>query len=80
VTANALHPATFMPTKIVATPLSTLDEGVQATLRLISDPALAGITSKYFNGLHEATAEAQAYDVGERAKLRQLSDQLAGLG
>jgi NAD(P)-dependent dehydrogenase (short-subunit alcohol dehydrogenase family) len=77
VTANALHPATFMPTKIVANPISTLDEGVQATLRLITDPALAGITSKYFNGEHEATAEAQAYDPAERARLRALSDELS---
>jgi NAD(P)-dependent dehydrogenase (short-subunit alcohol dehydrogenase family) len=77
VTANALHPATFMPTKIVASPISTLDEGVQATVRLISDPALAGVTSKYFNGTHEATADAQAYDPAERAKLRALSDELA---
>jgi len=77
VTASALHPATFMPTKIVPSPISTLDEGVQATLRLITDPALAGITSKYFNGTHEATAEAQAYDPAERAKLRALSDELA---
>ncbi|HET9626592.1 MAG TPA: SDR family NAD(P)-dependent oxidoreductase [Kofleriaceae bacterium] len=76
VTANALHPATFMPTKIVASPLSTLDEGVQATLRLICEPSLAGITSKYFNGQHEATADAQAYDLDARATLRALSDEL----
>ncbi|HEY0194073.1 MAG TPA: SDR family NAD(P)-dependent oxidoreductase, partial [Kofleriaceae bacterium] len=76
VTVNALHPATFMPTKIVATPLSSLDEGVQATMRLITDPALAGITSKYFNGVHEATADAQAYDLADRGRLRTLSDEL----
>ncbi|HEX4417010.1 MAG TPA: SDR family NAD(P)-dependent oxidoreductase [Kofleriaceae bacterium] len=76
VTANALHPATFMPTKLVATPLSSLDDGVQTTMRLITDPALTGISSKYFNGLHEATADAQAYDLDERAKLRALSDEL----
>lgn len=76
VTINALHPATFMPTKIVAHPISTLDEGVQATMHLIGDPALAGVTGKYFNGAHEATAEPQAYDAEARATLRALSDQL----
>ncbi|MBV9313455.1 MAG: hypothetical protein JO100_06815 [Pseudonocardia sp.] len=30
ITANALHPATYMPTKIVANPISTLADGVQA--------------------------------------------------
>jgi NAD(P)-dependent dehydrogenase (short-subunit alcohol dehydrogenase family) len=76
VTVNALHPATFMPTKIVANPISTLDEGVQAAMHLISDPMLAGVTGKYFNGAHEATAEPQAYDTDARATLRALSDTL----
>jgi NAD(P)-dependent dehydrogenase (short-subunit alcohol dehydrogenase family) len=76
VTINALHPATFMPTKIVANPISTLDEGVQASMHLIADPSLAGVTGKYFNGAHEATAEPQAYDAEARATLRALSDQL----
>ncbi|HEU4726785.1 MAG TPA: SDR family NAD(P)-dependent oxidoreductase [Kofleriaceae bacterium] len=76
VTVNALHPATFMPTKLVANPISTIDEGVQATMRLISDPSLTGMSGKYFNGVHEATAEAQAYDATARARLRALSDQL----
>src|SRR5262249_51110005 len=31
ITVNALHPATFMPTKIVASPQSTIEEGVAAT-------------------------------------------------
>jgi NAD(P)-dependent dehydrogenase (short-subunit alcohol dehydrogenase family) len=76
VTVNALHPATFMPTKIVANPISTIDEGVQATMHLIADPSVAGVTGKYFNGAHEATAEPQAYDSEARATLRALSDQL----
>ena len=78
VTVNALHPATFMPTKIVAKPISTIAEGVDATMRLIADDALAGVTGKYFNGVHEARADAQAYDAGARAQLRALSDKLIG--
>jgi len=77
VTVNALHPATFMPTKIVASPISTIEEGVAATMRLVADPALAEVTGKYFNGTHEATADAQAYDPDARAKLRAVSDRLA---
>jgi NAD(P)-dependent dehydrogenase (short-subunit alcohol dehydrogenase family) len=76
VTINALHPATFMPTKIVANPISTLDEGVQAAMHLIADASVAGVTGRYFNGAHEATAEPQAYDADARATLRALSDQL----
>jgi len=76
VTVNAIHPATFMPTKIVAKPLSTIAEGVDATMRLMVDDALAGVTGKYFNGVHEARADAQAYDAEARARLRALSDKL----
>jgi NAD(P)-dependent dehydrogenase (short-subunit alcohol dehydrogenase family) len=77
VTINALHPATFMPTKIVVTPISTIAEGVDATMRLIADDSVAGVTGKYFNGSHEARADAQAYDPAARAQLRKLSDELA---
>ncbi|GAA4238933.1 SDR family NAD(P)-dependent oxidoreductase [Actinomadura meridiana] len=77
VTANALHPATYMPTKMVtATPLSTLEEGVQATRRLVTDPDLDGVSGRFFNGLQEARAEAQAHDPEARARLRALSDEL----
>jgi len=77
VTVNALHPATYMPTKIVSTPMSTLDEGVEATVRLVVDPALAGVTGRYFDGLRERRADPQAYDASARAKLRALSEKLA---
>jgi NAD(P)-dependent dehydrogenase (short-subunit alcohol dehydrogenase family) len=76
VTVNALHPATYMPTKIVASPISTLEEGVEATMRLVADASVAGVTGKYFNGTQEAKADAQAYDARARAQLRALSDKL----
>jgi NAD(P)-dependent dehydrogenase (short-subunit alcohol dehydrogenase family) len=76
VTATCLHPATFMPTKMVAEPLSTLEEGVEATLRLIRDPELEGVSGVYFNGLSEARADAQAYDADARRQLRELSERL----
>jgi NAD(P)-dependent dehydrogenase (short-subunit alcohol dehydrogenase family) len=78
VTVNALHPATFMPTKIVATPTSTIEEGVEATARLVVDPVLAGVTGRYFDGLRETRAHEQAHDPEARRRLRQLSDELVG--
>ncbi|HET6146991.1 MAG TPA: SDR family NAD(P)-dependent oxidoreductase [Polyangia bacterium] len=80
VTVNALHPATYMPTKIVAHPTSTLAEGVDATVRLVTDPALAATTGKFFDGTRESNADRQAYDPAAREKLRALSARLVGVG
>jgi NAD(P)-dependent dehydrogenase (short-subunit alcohol dehydrogenase family) len=80
VTVTALHPATYMPTKIVANPISTLEEGVDATMRLIADESLAGVTGKYFDGVREGHADPQAYDAKARAQLRELSEKLVGEG
>jgi len=83
VTANCLHPATFMPTKIVldagAAPASSLEEGVRATLRLVTDPGLDGVTGRFFNGTAEAEPNPQARDAEARRRLRELSDRLCGL-
>jgi NAD(P)-dependent dehydrogenase (short-subunit alcohol dehydrogenase family) len=80
VTANCLHPATFMPTKIVRAdginPVSSVDDGVRATLRLVADPTLDGVTGQYFNGLQPAQPHRQAFDTNARNRLRQLSDRL----
>ncbi|GAA4379195.1 SDR family oxidoreductase [Actinomadura verrucosospora] len=76
VTANALHPATYMPTKMVSSPISTLEEGVRATHRLVTDPALDAVSGRFFDGLQEARANAQAYDSDARARLKALSDEL----
>jgi NAD(P)-dependent dehydrogenase (short-subunit alcohol dehydrogenase family) len=76
VTVNALHPATYMPTKIVPTPMSTLAEGVEATVHLVTGQDVAQITGRYFDGLQESRAHPQAYDAAARKKLRQLSDRL----
>jgi NAD(P)-dependent dehydrogenase (short-subunit alcohol dehydrogenase family) len=75
VTAVALHPATYMPTKMVSSPISTLEEGVEATARLVTAPA-AEVTGRYFNGTREARADAQAYDADARRTLRELSERL----
>ncbi len=83
VTANCLHPATYMPTKMVlaarGSSVSSIEEGVQATTHLITAPELDQISGRYFNGLREVRAESQAYDRQARHQLRQLSEQLTGL-
>ena len=82
VTATALHPATFMATKMVTdagiSPLSTVQDGLEATWRLAADPALEGVTGAYFNGSSEARADAQAYDADARRRLRELSERVVG--
>jgi NAD(P)-dependent dehydrogenase (short-subunit alcohol dehydrogenase family) len=79
VTVNALHPATYMPTKIVPSPVSTIAQGVEATMRLITAPVSEVGTGRYYNGLRQARADAQAYDDRARQRLRELSEKLTGL-
>jgi NAD(P)-dependent dehydrogenase (short-subunit alcohol dehydrogenase family) len=80
VTVNALHPATFMGTNMVVrsgiTPRSEIAEGARATERLIASPELAGVTGRYFNGLHEADPDPQAHDPEARERLWRLSESL----
>jgi NAD(P)-dependent dehydrogenase (short-subunit alcohol dehydrogenase family) len=84
VTVNALHPATFMDTAMVRdaglTPQSTVAEGADAILTLAVGPQHAATNGKFLNGLREARANEQAYDLRARAKLRALSHKLTGLG
>jgi NAD(P)-dependent dehydrogenase (short-subunit alcohol dehydrogenase family) len=83
VTATALHPATFMDTKMVidagVTPASTVQEGLEATWRLVADPSVEGVSGAYFNGTREVRADAQAYDLDARRRLRELSQRLVGV-
>ena len=77
VTVNSLHPATYMPTKIVldeiGTSVDTLDEGVEATARLAVDPELAGVTGRFFDRQRESRAHDQAYEPEARRRLWELS-------
>jgi len=83
VTANALHPATYMDTAMVRgdgiRPMSSVDEGAEAILHLATSPELASKTGLYFDGLREARANPQAYDADARARLRALSLALVGV-
>jgi NAD(P)-dependent dehydrogenase (short-subunit alcohol dehydrogenase family) len=83
ITANALHPATYMDTSMVrqsgVTPISSVDQGAAAILRLAVSPEFEGRTGLFFNGQTEARADAQAYDAQARQKLKALSFKLGGL-
>ena len=82
VSVNALHPASLMNTKMVyesfGYTMSTVEEGVEATLRLATSPELDGVTGRYFDRLREALAHPQAYDGQARVRLWRLSEQLVG--
>lgn len=82
VTVNALHPAasmdTFMVREAGGAPVSTIDDGVAAIMKLaISDPVHKR-TGEYFDGLNPARALPQAYDMKARTKLREISMALTG--
>jgi NAD(P)-dependent dehydrogenase (short-subunit alcohol dehydrogenase family) len=80
VTANALHPATFMPTKIVlegrSAPQDSLELGTRATLQVAVDPELDGVSGRFYDRLEESIAHPQAYDPVARSRLRALSEEL----
>ena len=81
VMVNSLHPATYMPTGMVARagvePRATLDEGIDAVMQLIVSTEIQG--GLFFRGLQPARANAQAYDLEARARLKKLSEELTGV-
>ena len=83
VTVNSLHPATYMNTTMVRaggiTPISTVEQGGEAILHLVTGDDVANKSGLFFNGMHEARANPQAYDAAARKRLRTLSLELAGL-
>jgi NAD(P)-dependent dehydrogenase (short-subunit alcohol dehydrogenase family) len=80
VTFNCLHPATYMDTTMVrqssVTPVSTVEQGAEAILNLAVSPGIEGKSGRYFDGLRESHANAQAYDATARGKLRRISNEL----
>jgi NAD(P)-dependent dehydrogenase (short-subunit alcohol dehydrogenase family) len=83
VTVNSLHPATYMNTTMVRaggiTPISTVEQGGDAILHLVTGNDVANKTGLFFNGMNEAKANPQAYDEAARKRLRALSLELTGL-
>jgi NAD(P)-dependent dehydrogenase (short-subunit alcohol dehydrogenase family) len=83
VTANCLHPGTYMPTNMVrqagVEPVTPLEDGVEATMRLIVSPEVDGVNGHYFNGTAEDAPHPQAEDPAARRQLRELSEELTGV-
>jgi NAD(P)-dependent dehydrogenase (short-subunit alcohol dehydrogenase family) len=83
VTVNSLHPATYMNTTMVRaggiTPISTVEQGGEAILHLVSGDDVAGKSGLFFNGMRQTEANPQAYDEAARNRLRALSLELTGL-
>lgn len=83
VTFNSLHPATYMPTKMVLQEvghsIDSLETGVEATRRLATDPRLAGVSGRFYDRKRESKALPQASDKQARAELYRLSLKLVGL-
>jgi hypothetical protein len=56
-----------------------VQEGTDATVRLVVSPELEGVTGRYFDGQREARANQQAYDEEARKRLWALSEELCGV-
>jgi NAD(P)-dependent dehydrogenase (short-subunit alcohol dehydrogenase family) len=82
VTVNALHPAHLMDTQGVRdyglTPAVGVEEGVRPTVRLVTDPEVAGVTGRYFDRFTDSRAHEQAYDADARKRLMELTHRLVG--
>ena len=78
VAVNALHPATLMATAMVreagVAARTTVDEGADAVMNLITAPDLG--SGRYFDGQRPTRANPQAYDAEARKRLRRLSMEL----
>jgi len=83
ITANCLHPSTYMDTTMVRQsgnrPISSVETGADAIMQLAVSPRVDGKSGLYFNVLNESRANAQAYDAKARARLRRLSRELVRL-
>jgi NAD(P)-dependent dehydrogenase (short-subunit alcohol dehydrogenase family) len=83
VTANCLHPGTYMPTNMVrragVEPVTPLEDGIAATLRLVSSSEVDGVNGHYFDGTSESAPHPQAEDPEARRRLRELSAELTGI-
>jgi NAD(P)-dependent dehydrogenase (short-subunit alcohol dehydrogenase family) len=79
VIVNALHPATFMDTGMVLaagiTPESSVSDGRDAVLQLVNSDAVGN--GRFYDGLDVSRAHEQAYDPAVRARLWEVSQELA---
>ncbi len=81
VTTNALHPG-VITTKLLKTGFgvdgASLEQGAATSVKLATDPALAGISGKYFSDEREATSSKASHDENDEERLWELSMSLTG--
>ena len=81
VAVTALHPASLMDTKMVRRSfgrvLSSVEEGVEATVRLAVADDVEGLSGAYFEGLRPARPHRRARDRRARRRLWEVSERLA---
>lgn len=92
ITANCLHPGViatnllcdYMGRPRVMSKVHRLThpgpkEGAEVSLRLATDPALSGVSGRYFRPEGEASSSKQSYDPELARRLWEVSEQLTGL-
>ena len=83
ITVNALHPGTYLNTKMVReagiNPWGDPASGADAEVYLALSPELDRVTGKYFNVDKETLADSQAYNAQARQRLWHLSLGLTNL-
>jgi NAD(P)-dependent dehydrogenase (short-subunit alcohol dehydrogenase family) len=80
IACNALHPGTFLDTKMVreseVSPRGPASTGAGAVVGLLMESLVSGITGRYYDGGQPARPHQQADDPTARRRLRRLSDEL----
>ncbi len=83
VTVNCLHPGTYMPTNMVrdagVEPVTRLEDGIAATMRLVGSAEIEGVNGHYFDGIRESAPHPEAEDPEARCRLRELSEELTAI-
>ena len=62
------------------TPMSTVEQGGEAILHLVSGDDVAGKSGLFFNGMNEAKANPQAYDAEARETAARAEPRADGPG
>lgn len=83
-TAFSLHPATFMPTKIVTEEVGrtadSLETGIEAVVKLVTADEPGAPNGSYFDRTEPAEPHPLALDANARVRLWRLSETLTGAG
>jgi NAD(P)-dependent dehydrogenase (short-subunit alcohol dehydrogenase family) len=83
ITVNALHPGTYLDTKMVReagiTPFGRAESGADAEVYLATSNDVEGVTEEFYDVKNRSRALDQAYNLHARKELWNLSMKLTGL-